>query len=443
MHTLHLTKTQYLANKDVQDFITWLASKVSNGGFPHHYFDRKRKQNWSCNDIADALAKYHWPFKGVAGTPSAPAGASYSANQAALVALTAQLGTASNDAMMAQACINVFKWGGVTNGNVSWATSNTPGLHGVISSAATQFRQVLAGGACNSLASGLRFNSGTSKVYALLVNGLIIYDSRVAAALGLAVQRWALARKHAPQQIPSELLFPWAPAKGQQNRNPGSPMPRLTHHDQHAWAAIYASIVLGEVQKLHPAMSVRDLEAALFMIGYDLPVTVAAAHTTQATEAGAGHAPPHSTAGAWQQSSTPTKGVEFDWRFDQASDRILTKRGRDPVLLITIRELADVLTQLHQDFGSSPFQLRNSASEQNRLLPGIGRAFKKVTQRSAPHSSRVTAICEDIDALERVAGRNRHEWRIAPWLLETVANEDPAATHAALTEALETASIGE
>lgn len=41
--------------------------------------------------------------------------------------------------------------------------------------------------------TGLRFNAGMTKVYSLLADSLIIYDSRVAAALGWIVVKYCQA----------------------------------------------------------------------------------------------------------------------------------------------------------------------------------------------------------------------------------------------------------
>lgn len=50
-----------------------------------------------------------------------------------------------------------------------------------------------------------------TKVYSLICESLVIYDSRVAAALGWIVVKYCQAM--GLRQVPTELRFPWAPAK--------------------------------------------------------------------------------------------------------------------------------------------------------------------------------------------------------------------------------------
>ncbi|MHB2080818.1 hypothetical protein [Pseudomonas asiatica] len=57
----------------------------------------------------------------------------------------------------------------------------------------------------------LRFNAGMTKVYALICEDFLIYDSRVAAALGWLVVKYCEA--HGIAKVPDALCFPWAAAK--------------------------------------------------------------------------------------------------------------------------------------------------------------------------------------------------------------------------------------
>ena len=88
-------------------------------------------------------------------------------------------------------------------------------------------------------------------------------------------------------KVPGLLRFRWAGGKGKQNRNPsvGSlKFPRLSYTPNsgpRTWAKcnIRAAWILGEVcgvgkfGDLVPRRQLRALEAALFMIGYDLPAS--------------------------------------------------------------------------------------------------------------------------------------------------------------------------
>lgn len=55
-----------------------------------------------------------------------------------------------------------------------------------------------------------RFNAGITKVYSLVLEDFIIYDSRVAATLGWLVATFCRA---GAREVPDALRFPWMPAK--------------------------------------------------------------------------------------------------------------------------------------------------------------------------------------------------------------------------------------
>lgn len=136
--------------------------------------------------------------------------------------------------------------------------------------------------------SDLRFNAGMTKVYSLICESFIIYDSRVAAAMGWLVMKYCCDRKLT--SLPDGLRFPWAPAKEAQNtvapknRDPSLEcdfkFPRLRRGHHHALWNMRASWVLSEAlahpsaraSRFHEGFGnpLRKLEMGLFMIGYDL-----------------------------------------------------------------------------------------------------------------------------------------------------------------------------
>ncbi|MBN9698155.1 MAG: hypothetical protein J0L85_20400 [Zoogloea sp.] len=462
MHKLELDRKTYLDDSNARSFIDWLVDATYNGNFSHQYTTAKNV-SLVFKDVNDAYLKYHWSFSQIAGTPGCPAGSSFLDNSIALSVLQHRLQGASTDAMMVGACIAVFEWGKVTNGNVSWVNSNEVGLHKNITSWANELGHVLGGGPALLPDGELRFNAGFSKVYSLLVNGLVIYDSRVAATLGLAVQRWNESRGQAPSGIPDVLRFPWASAKGGQNRNPGSPMPRLRSGLMHAWAAIYASMILGEVS-LRTGLTPRQLEAAWFMLGYEIPKLSSASQVPLPVPQDDSPSPPsehtecqeicgsdmdeHSSdedgevvacSGSWMKSYTPTRKIAFFWRFSREKCRIEWCSPKGPRLLITADELVCMLNVLHRQFGSNVFPLSNSATGMRAPNPpwGVGRAFYEVTHRNPPDSSKVAAICEDLDLFVRILSTRKIEWALSQNALNIIRRAplgDMCADIAALVE---------
>jgi hypothetical protein len=137
-----------------------------------------------------------------------------------------------------------------------------------------------------NFSNGVRMNAGLTKYYALACDNVIIYDGRVGAALCLLV-RYFLEGKgdSAPQDVPGELAFRW----GAQNARRGRARPRdpsstrykfspLAYASDREWARcnVLADWVLTEARARASASwcraedGLRRIEAALFMIGYDV-----------------------------------------------------------------------------------------------------------------------------------------------------------------------------
>ena len=131
--------------------------------------------------------------------------------------------------------------------------------------------------------SEILMNSGFTKIYSLLMDNFVIYDSRVGAALGLIIKEF-LTEKNI-LKIPKELNFAYGnarPTKGDNNtknkRNPSTETYKFSvlrnNNIHHTINNIKANWLLREIadnsifkQEENP---IRTLEAALFMIGYSV-----------------------------------------------------------------------------------------------------------------------------------------------------------------------------
>jgi hypothetical protein len=284
-----MSRQTYLALPHVPAFIQWLAAELdSTTGFKHQYVDRRSGTQWSCTSLYDAFANYRWNHPG--NTRLAfNAGNCAISNGQALSALRKDLQTVvSNDNRALAAALDVMKWGGVSAGNANWLKANKTGLANLLGSvknamdADHEDAPVLR-------SKQLRFNSGMTKVYSLLCANFVIYDSRVAAALGWLVVKYC--QTHGISKVPDALCFPWAAAKEgakttlPKRRNPGVctlEFKRLRSGTHHAHWNLRANWLL-TAALTHPAAAasafhnvpapndpLRALEAALFMIGYDL-----------------------------------------------------------------------------------------------------------------------------------------------------------------------------
>lgn len=266
-----MNRSEYLRESSVEAFIDWLRLHVrGDWPFPHEYTMLKPHREWRCSSLWDAFGGYKWN------------GRDFDANQAELDCLAGRIlrTVKANDRFgFVGAADSILGWGGVRPGNAAR-------LRALGEEALPTFRKASRlldpSHADTSRLGGVRYmNAGWTKVYALMLDGFPIYDGRVGAAMGYLVQRYC--RSAGLRQVPTLLQFRWGAAKGgKHNRNPslGSlRFPMLTAANPRTWAEcnIEAAWILGEVccegrfGGLDPRRQLRALEAALFMIGYELP----------------------------------------------------------------------------------------------------------------------------------------------------------------------------
>jgi hypothetical protein len=279
----------YATLPHVPEFIGWLATQLdSKVFFQHKYTDRRSGAEWSCDSLYGAYGSYAWNHPGNARLAYNP-GVTSASNESALNALRNDLLAAgNNDDLMLRASLDIMAWGGVTARNAAWLKANKVGLAAMVHEVAgALIKKDLDAKILRS--KSLRFNSGMTKVYALLCPDFVIYDSRVAAALGLLVTRYC--QYHGLATVPPALNFPWAAAKesdtaaAPKRRNPSTGtlvFKRLRSGSHHALWNMRASWVLSQLAQ-HPLCSgspfrinktreqtLRSFEQALFSIGYDL-----------------------------------------------------------------------------------------------------------------------------------------------------------------------------
>ncbi|MHC8287436.1 hypothetical protein ACYZUD_11540 [Pseudomonas sp. XS1P51] len=412
-----MNRRDYLAQTSVQHFIEWLSAHLDNATFKHDYLNRLRRTQWSCDSLFDAYRNYHWAHPAISRL-KVPSGSTAASNDAALQALKADLEralkTPSQDQAVCQATIDVMLWGGVQAHNVSWLNTNRQGLAAVLAAS----RDAIDGGCPNVAqlsAPDLRFNAGMTKVYSLICRHFVIYDSRVAAALGWAVVMYC--KENGLATVPPELAFPWAPAKEAgavtaKRRNPSEGtlvFPRLKAGPHHAKWNMKASWVLRAALD-HPNAinsgfksgdgcmidSLRQLEAALFMIGYDLGST---ANEEQYMPT------PRETDPDWIDCFTAARRIPF--RYQLTVKEFVVENGpRFPIAVVN-----EMLENLKQVFGSSPFPLANKADDVRNEVSaeGIGTAYFRATAKrgNAPDTSKLSAILEDLGIFSLTQGSKR------------------------------------
>ncbi|WP_318866084.1 hypothetical protein [Pseudomonas soli] len=413
--------TTYLKLPVVEQFVDWLAGNLDKDTLSHRYHNR-RTGPWQCASLHDAYCQYTWP---------ASTGTTFDDNAVDLdkwkSALQHALTPLPDDAAACAATTGVMGWGGVQAGNVLWLHTNQTGLAKTL----IEVRNALDSGNIDTLAHSLRFNAGMTKVYSLLCRSLIIYDSRVAAALGWAVTLFCQDRQLTT--VPAALDFPWAPAKNAPDaanpkwRNPstaGLIFQSLKSGVLHAKWNMRASWLLEAVLAHAKAQTsqfaalpgqtrLRAVEAALFMIGYDLPTCASALPAPTVKRRCA-----MTTLGDdWHECLTKGHRVNFHYRI--TSKGVRTQPGR----LFPIATINATLEYLRANLKGAPFPLANHAvkARQPSAALGLGHAYFATTGRNPPDTSKLAAVLEDLQLIQRVAvpGNGNLHWRISPALLAT------------------------
>jgi hypothetical protein len=271
----------------VTGFIDWFAQRLH--GQPINF----AAPGSSYRDLRSALNAYSWPPREQSGLPNPHLGLPHV--HPVVPTLTAHSSLAANTVVLniiqrdlratylagppmahhfSGAVAAVFHWGGVYTGrgNRGWLAANHGNLSAILRAVANDH----ARGDDVSLVPNLRFNSGMTKVYSLLIDDFIIYDSRVAAALAWLVKRWWTIHCGQPgRTLPQHLRFACLPVNGAMaaHRNPDVTLfPRLAAkpYEHYTWN-VRASWLLAESLRVAGVKShfssLREVEAALFQMG--------------------------------------------------------------------------------------------------------------------------------------------------------------------------------
>lgn len=289
-----MNRNQFLAKgSPASEFSIWLGEIIA-GDQPLDF--RNKKGKW--NHLSDCLKSYSWPARNNAGPLLVetdwqfPEGAIFEIkadaglkeNNKVLNDLSTGLRGALADGQDAAPWVAaILVWGGVYHQrgghNQKWVHANLKNLNSIL----CETRNALLHDTDDIVIPNLRFNSGLTKVYSLIIDGFVIYDSRVAAALA-----W-LVHKRFGTEIPASLRFPCMPAASAalcRNPLPGRhgfpvlgarPALHAKWNQRANWLLSEAFALALETTPIatHTYRDLRDVEAALFVMGYDLSESLA------------------------------------------------------------------------------------------------------------------------------------------------------------------------
>lgn len=308
--TVNISAEGYLADPDVRGFVGYVSGLLGDGTPVRHCYRHAREgYDWQCDHLLDALRRYRYKvvptFRHLTGSVDYE---SIAANAIVLSDIRSRMrsaivaGNPAGEHAAVGAAKEIQVWGGTNrtdanNKAIDQLHLLPSGFLGYLAVCQKSF------GSTNALVLtpfigsgyGLRSNAGFTKIYSLAFDNFIIYDSRVAAALGLLILRyWALRSMQTGivKPIPSTLGLLCMPIHADSSRNPNinafgiGPFPSGTgrqYYLQHLKSNVYANWILNsavtgsafareitERPHPYPVDPLRGLEASLFMIGYDL-----------------------------------------------------------------------------------------------------------------------------------------------------------------------------
>ncbi|MCB9235795.1 MAG: hypothetical protein H6581_29375 [Bacteroidia bacterium] len=280
-----MKKQDYLENETVKSFIDWLIPMISGEReFLHGYEKGRSKTPWKCYSIQNAFENYNWRFSCTIPELEKRSGHSFAESQEVLGIIEKGMKSAienNNPQSLLKYSTAILEWGGVKRSNYPKLVAKGDEIVQYYEDTIKRLNPETVD--TEDDFGDLWMNSGFTKIYSLLIDNFVIYDSRVGAALGLLVRKYL--EEENISQIPEGLNFAYGNARPTKNdkgplnrRNPSSDkhkFPQLNNNPKtHIINNIHANWLINELSKRsvfknesHP---MRALESALFMIGYSV-----------------------------------------------------------------------------------------------------------------------------------------------------------------------------
>ena len=301
-----MNRAEFLKAADVRKFLDWLTSDAGrlnspNGVGEFFWISRSKRwtgvergERWSAESLPAARCQYYWPsINPVTGAVHT----SFDENAEVLDNLRCGLLNALNTPGahgLQEACFSVLSWGGVGNRpRVALPVRRGPDeggeLEQYIRKVVALLRQEdLTEASVRGFRTGRpepfedsRMDSGTTKIFSLLVDEFVIYDTRVACALGGLLGVWwhrYCEKIGTPLPPALRLRMDRTNHRGAKVRRrfPNLALPGLNDGQQtpneRLWSNVRANWLCQELGRRLTCqgqpMRTRDVEAALFMIGY-------------------------------------------------------------------------------------------------------------------------------------------------------------------------------
>jgi hypothetical protein len=418
----------------IDDFISYFSDiLIGKQNLNHEYIDRflvsKRSDNshFVCSTLEEAFDKYYWPSEEIG----------YTANSNELLQYSIKLKNAfdnrSSDDIY-DAMKGVLLWGdggkkgSLYNYNLAWLDKKLADGSSIVSlliSAKNAFKDrrfVDFSGGIN-----IRSNAGFTKIYSLCFDDFCIYDSRVAAALGIIVILYC--EKNDLKEIPEELRFYWSGAKGKDRRDPSKgnfKMPALhNNHKNHAKSnALCNRVISLSLEKIRDKIpgwlssddKMRRVEAALFMLGKHIPETNHQEFVRGDTQSKSTDDYFHEMVKNTEDNESCTRGknIRFTWSSD--NERVVIVNEKNRVLEYRYEDIYCLIGLLYSKFGYNWFPLGNNVVKvaDETEVDGFGTNLYKIVNNTtyAQGSSYLGVVLEELGIFEWNNEKRNIKWKL-------------------------------
>jgi len=258
-------KNDYLMSQSIVSFLSWLTPLLDTPqSFLHSYTQKKPKRYLRFDNLYSAYEQYDWSLSGEISD---------------LSVVLAKAIEQRNEQDCERTCYEILKWGGVLRGNCDRIAHHSPNLCSYLQYVKERLSIDMTSDAYYQ--KEIEITAGFSKIYSAYIKDFIIYDSRVAAALGLLVRTFC--EQSGISTIPYELCFAWTVGRSSGVRNPSlgslifpqlkiyKPEDYLENNIRANWlVSAIADITTSKFSLIDRDNRPRAIEQALFMIGYDV-----------------------------------------------------------------------------------------------------------------------------------------------------------------------------
>lgn len=278
-----INEKEFINSKNISEFTSFFSQIILGERKIHcEYVPKKDKQNkFMVSSFEEGLKQYSW------------AGQSFSDTQKVITQLSSQLSFAieeNNELLMLQSTLAILEWGQVYRGCIDWLLAHSEKgrliqsivhsssiIDGTVAISSSQFEALF------DRNGHYRCNSGTTKIFALCSKQSVIYDGRVACAIGMFVHDFLIENKI--DHLPPELNF----LMDASQRNPSKYIPSnyafASKSDSsnslynQAVSNLKLNLLLQQItQRLDKPLfgfdnrkdQLRAIEASLFMVGYQV-----------------------------------------------------------------------------------------------------------------------------------------------------------------------------